>query len=157
LSELRRVSGFGDAKIEKYGQQFLDIILNYCKTNQLSSLIHNKTPKRERKEKSGEKKPDTKSETFNLYKNGKSVADIAKERSLTTQTIEGHLSHYVRTGEIEIRKLVSEEKIFLIEPHVKNFGGGSITPIKEKLGNGVSFGEIRLVLAWLSFKQSYSG
>lgn len=156
LSELRRISGFGDAKIEKYGQQFLNIILNYCKTNQLSSLIHEKTPKRERKEKSGEKKLDTKSETFNLYKNGKSIAEIAKERSLTTQTIEGHLSHYVRIGEIEIRKLVSEEKIILIEPHLKDFDGGSITSIKEKLGNGVSFGEIRLVIAWVAHKQSLS-
>lgn len=155
LGELRKISGFGDAKIDKYGQQFLDIILEYSRANQLSSLIHEKTPKRERKEKSGEKKPDTKTETFNLYKQGKSIADIAKERSLTIQTIEGHLSHYVRAGEIEIDKVVSKEKISLIEPYVRDFDSGSIMPIKEKLGNNVSFGEIRLVLAWVAFKKSH--
>ncbi|MBK7290975.1 MAG: HRDC domain-containing protein [Chitinophagaceae bacterium] len=29
LSELKKVSGFGDVKIEQYGQQFLDVILQY--------------------------------------------------------------------------------------------------------------------------------
>ncbi|HLF45687.1 MAG TPA: helix-turn-helix domain-containing protein [Chitinophagaceae bacterium] len=158
LPELRKISGFGDAKIEKYGQQFLDIILEYCKTNNLSSLIHNKIPKRERKIQSSEKKvkTDTKEESFKLYKEKKSVQDIAKERGLTIQTIEGHLAHYIKTGEINIHELVSREKIILIEPVVKTFGGGSMTPIKEKLGSGVSFGEIRLVLAWLEFQKSSS-
>lgn len=50
LTELRKISGFGDAKIEQYGQQFLNIILEYCKANNLLSLIHEKAPKRERKE-----------------------------------------------------------------------------------------------------------
>ena len=62
----------------------------------------------------------------------------------------------MRTGEIEITKLVSQEKISLIEPHVKDFDGGSITSIKAKLGDNVSFGEIRLVLAAVAFKQSFS-
>jgi superfamily II DNA helicase RecQ len=30
LVEIRKISGFGDAKTEKYGQQFLNIILEYC-------------------------------------------------------------------------------------------------------------------------------
>ena len=56
LIELRKVSGFGDAKIERYGQQFLDFILEYCKEKNLASLIHEKKPKRERKSIGGEKK-----------------------------------------------------------------------------------------------------
>jgi ATP-dependent DNA helicase RecQ len=156
LPELRKISGFGDAKIEQYGQQFLDIILEYCKERNLSSLIHEKIPKRERKEKSGESKPkiDTKAESFRLYKDGKSVEEIAKERNFTIQTIEGHLAYYVQSGEIKISELVSREKIVLIEPVLKGFPGGSITPVKEKLGNDISFGEIKLVLAWLEFQKS---
>lgn len=154
LGELRKVSGFGDAKIEKYGQQFLDVILNYCKINRLSSLIHEKVPKRERKEKSESKKIDTKAETFNLFKQGKAPIEIANERSLTVQTIEGHLANYVRSGEIDIKGLINEEKINKIEQAAKNFNGGSVTPLKEKLGSEISFGEIRLVLAWLEFKKN---
>jgi len=158
LGEIRKISGFGDAKTEKYGQQFLDIILAYCKEKGLSSLIHEKNPKKEKKIESGEKKKkiDTKAESFSLYKEGKHVGEIAKERNLTQQTIEGHLAHYVSIGGINIEELVSKEKISLIEPHTKKFKGGSITTIKEKLGSKISFGEIRLVLAWLAFKKSSS-
>jgi hypothetical protein len=158
LVEIRKISGFGDAKTEKYGQQFLNIILEYCGEKNLSSLIHEKNPKKEKKTESGEKKKkiDTKAESFRLYKEGKRVDEIAKERSLTLQTIEGHLAHYVSSGEINIEELVSKEKISLIESHTKEFEGGRITTVKEKVGNKVSFGEIRLVLAWVAFKKSSS-
>ncbi len=157
LVEIRKISGFGDAKTEKYGQQFLNIILEYCGERNLSSLIHEKNPKKEKKTESGDKKKkiDTKAESFRLYKEGKRVDEIAKERSLTQQTIEGHLANYISIGEINIEELVSKEKISLIESHTKEFEGGRITTIKEKVGNKVSFGEIRLVLAWVAFKKEF--
>jgi ATP-dependent DNA helicase RecQ len=157
LTELRKISGFGDAKIKQYGQQFLDLIIEYSSANHLSSLIHEKAPKREKKE-SGEKKQkiDTKAESFRLYKEGKMFEEIAKERKLTIQTIEGHLSHYVKSGDIKIRELINEEKIFLIEPIVKKNSEKNITQIKDLLGNKVSFGEIKLVLAWLEFQKNSS-
>jgi hypothetical protein len=157
LTELRKISGFGDAKIKQYGQQFLDLIIEYSSANHLSSLIHEKAPKREKKE-SGEKKQkiDTKAESFRLYKEGKMFEEIAKERKLTIQTIEGHLAHYVKSGDIKIRELINEEKIFLIEPIVKKNSEKNITQIKDLLGNKVSFCEIKLVLAWLEFQKNSS-
>ena len=100
------------------------------------------------------KKIDTKAESFRLYKEGKRVEEIAKERNLTQQTIEGHLAHYVSTGEIPISELVSREKVLLIEPIAKTLLGKSLIPIKEKLGSDVSFGEIKLVIAWMEFKEN---
>ena len=156
LAELRRISGFGDTKTEKYGQQFLDIIIEYCNEKDLSSLIHEKIPKQEKKIAGTEKKDkiDTKAESFRLYKEGKRIEEIAKARNLTQQTIEGHLAHYVSTGDINISELVSREKILLIEPIAKTLSGKSLTPIKEKLGREISFGEIKLVIAWLGFKEN---
>jgi len=156
LVEIRKISGFGDAKTEKYGQQFLNIILEYCGEKNLSSLIHEKNPKKEKKTESGEKKKkiDTKTESFRLYKEGKRVDEIAKERSLTQQTIEGHLAYYISIGEINIEELVSKEKILLIEPIVKTLSGKSLAPIKEKLGREINFDEIKLVVAWVEFKEN---
>jgi ribonuclease D len=94
--ELKKISGFGDAKIEKYGLQFLNIIQQYSHEHNLSSLIDEK-PKT-KKQKLSNAKPDTKQESFKLYKEGKNVAQIAEIRNLTTQTIEGHLAHYVSSG-----------------------------------------------------------
>ena len=153
LTELRKISGFGDAKIEKYGQQFLDVIVSYCKEKSLTSLIHEKIPKHERKTTDEKKKKiDTKAESFRLFKEGKDVGVIAKERGFTTQTIAGHLAHYVSLGQININELISEDKILKIEPVVRNNSGASIVPIKEKLGQEISFGEIRLVMAWIKFQ-----
>jgi len=158
LPELRKISGFGDAKIEKYGQQFLDVIIEYSQQHNLSSLIHEKPLKRERKEKAGQaiKKGDSHAESFRLYKEGKNIIDIAKERNLTTNTIEGHLAKFVRRGDISINELVSREKIVLIESALKDFDGTSVTPIKQKLGDGITYGEIKLVMASLGIIQHHS-
>lgn len=158
LGELRQVSGFGDAKIEQYGQQFLDVILEYCEGRNLASAISEKSPKRERRERTGERKPkvDTKAESFRLYKEGKTINEIAETRGFTIQTIEGHLAHYVESGEINANELISSEKLLLIEPVIKDFQGGSITLVKEKLGADISFGEIKLAIAWLKYKNSLS-
>lgn len=164
LAELRQISGFGDAKIKQYGQQFLDVILAYCKENDLSSLIHEKTPKRERREKerdndertaksgTGKKKGDTQSESFRLFKEGKNIAEIAKERNLAISTIETHLARFVRWGDIKIDEIVAREKFVLIEAALQDFKGSSITPVKQQLADDISFGEIRLVMASLGME-----
>lgn len=157
LTELRRISGFGDTKIEQYGQQFLDVILSYCKEHNLESHIEEKSPKRERKKKDKEapakKKGDSHAESFRLHKEGKSISEIAKERNLALSTIEGHLAKFVANGSISIHDLISREKFVLIEAALKDFDGTSTAPIKAKLGNGFSFGEIRLVMAALGIEQ----
>ncbi len=157
LAELRKVSGFGDAKIKQYGQQFLDVIIAYSKENNLSSLIHEKTPKRERKGKSegsatGQKKGETHTESFRLFKEGKTIAEIATERNLAVSTIETHLTRFVRWGDIKIEEVISREKLVLIEAALTDFKGSSITPVKKQLSDDVSFGEIRLVMAGLGIE-----
>jgi hypothetical protein len=155
LEELEQVSGFGKSKVEAYGNDFLSIIRNFSVENNLTSNISEKSKKPKRKE-TKESKRDTKLETFNLYQKGKTIVEIAKERNLTIQTIEGHLAYYVQNGLIKVGELVSREKIVLIESELQNFSGGTIAPIKEKLGNNASWGEIRLVFAWVEYQRSSS-
>ena len=155
IDELEQVSGFGKAKLDAYGKGFLGIIQNYCDNHNLSSRIAEKTPKRRRKETGGPKK-DTKAESFRLYQNGKKLIEIAKERNLAVQTVEGHLAHYVQKGEIRIDELISREKFIFIEPVLKEFHNTSLTPIKEKLGETVSYGEIKFVLAWQEYQKNLS-
>jgi uncharacterized protein YpbB len=150
VDELEQVSGFGKTKVETYGKEFLAIINEYSQENDLSSTITAKVPKRKRKERTGPK-VDTKAETFNLYTQGKKIVEIAKERKLTTQTIEGHLAHFVENGTIKVEDLVGREKILAIEAVVAEVGDASITQLKEKLGSSISFGEIRLVLASMKY------
>lgn len=156
LEELRGINGFGDTKVRRYGQEFLDIIIGYSEANGLGSNMANKSLKRERIDTGTEKKSkkDTKAETYKMFSEGKTINDIARERNLTIQTIEGHLAHYVSQGIIDIERLVSREKLSLIEPVLETHEGNAMLPVKEKLGNEVSYGEIRLAMAWKEFQDS---
>lgn len=154
LTDLKKISGFGDAKAEKYGLQFLDIIIRYCNEHDLASKIDEKVPKRERKEKSTTPKIDTKQETFKLHKEGKSIAEIAAVRSLTATTIETHLSHFISTGEIKIEELINRKKINQIEQVLsEKKDDETLTSVKEKLGNDISYGEIKMVMAWMELEK----
>jgi hypothetical protein len=164
LAELRKISGFGDAKVKQYGQQFLDVIVAYSKENDLTSLIHEKSPKKEKGDRNelpderpvktgtGKKKGDTHAESFRLFKEGKTMAEIAAERNLAVSTIESHLARFVKWGDIKIDELVSREKFVLIEAALTDFKGSSITPVKQQLSDDISFGEIRLVMAGLGIE-----
>ncbi len=151
LNELVKISGFGSAKAKQYGHQFLKIIVDYCSEHNLGSFIHKKPPKRERKEKNtteiSEQKENTKTISYKLFKEGKSVAEIAKLRNFAESTIENHLAFFVSKGILSVNELVKTEKLVLIEPHLENAEGVCITSIKEKLKDAVSYSEIRLAIA----------
>ncbi|HMW65371.1 MAG TPA: helix-turn-helix domain-containing protein [Chitinophagaceae bacterium] len=155
LSEIRKISGFGNVKLEQYGQKFLDIVLKYCEANQLESLIHEKNPKKEKATKAESKKKTggTFNESFRLYKEGKKIAEIAKVRNLAIGTIEGHLSRFIAGGEINIHELVSADKYKLIEAAFQKNEEATLTTIKQQLPPDISFGEIKMVMAALGINR----
>ncbi len=97
-----------------------------------------------------EKKTDTKQVTFELYNTGKSIDEIAKERSLTSGTIEGHLAHYIQLGQLDIYDFLDSEKLNMIEKEIHKQDTFALNPLKEKLGSKVTYGEIKLVVAHMS-------
>lgn len=84
-------------------------------------------------------------ESLDLFKEGKTIMEIARLRQLAEGTVGGHLAAFVRTGEIAVEELVSPEKIAQILPHVEKADVQSLSPIKEQLGDQFSFTEIRAV------------
>jgi ATP-dependent DNA helicase RecQ len=88
-----------------------------------------------------------------LYKSGKDIALIAKERNLSASTIDGHLAHFVGTGEIDINDLVSEEKQKLINEAVAKHGFSSHKTLIDSLPKDISYGELRMVLAAGNIKE----
>ncbi|MDR2410478.1 MAG: helix-turn-helix domain-containing protein [Bacteroidales bacterium] len=112
--DLLKLSGFGPATVSKYGQQFLDIVLLYCNEHDLNSLMHEKTDgKKNRKSKNptaSTPKEDTKKISYDLYKQGFTVEEIAQKRSYVTSTIKSHLAHYVKLGELPLSDFVTVEQ-----------------------------------------------
>jgi hypothetical protein len=148
-NDLMQLSGFGKVKAEKYGDDILDTVKDYCDRNNLETNMAARegNPKRERKEKSLEEKVPSNIASFNLFKEGKSIAEIAKERNFAITTIEGHLASFVATGELNINKMVSAEKQNLIKEAAEIHGSESFKTLKENLPEDVSYGEIRMAIA----------
>lgn len=149
-SELRQISGVGDLKLEKYGADFLEVIRDYCDQNNLTSRIEQKTPKRERRQRTKRDASgyDTYNTSLRLFKSGMSVSEIAQARELAVGTIETHLVRFIPTGEIALEDLIPVSKIEPIRKAIVALNAaGGIGQIKESLGEDYSYGEIRAVLA----------
>ena len=148
--EMRKISGVGDLKMEKYGADFLRAIRDYCLKNNLVSRIDLKSPKRANRQRTKRDATgkDTYRISFELFRDGRSIEEIARERGLQPSTVGSHLARFVTTGEIQLHELVPLHKVETIRNAVLKFNdGGALSPIKEFLGDDYSYGEIRAVIA----------
>ena len=147
-----KISGVGDMKLEKYGIDFLAEIRNYCKNKHEKTRINLKTTKRApksrtKRDENGENSSDI---SLRMFKSGFSIDEIAEARDLAKSTIEMHLIRFIPSGEIMIEELVSDDKIEAIREAVIRFSdSGSLSTVREFLGEDYSYGEIRAVLATL--------
>lgn len=149
-SDLANISGFGNLKLVKYGSAFLDPIIDYCRSNQLTTKMEDKSPKRQRATKPVGKSTETRRISLQLFKQGKGIDEIAADRDLKRSTIEEHLGYFVFTGEIQINEIVSRDKLATITTAIEeNKNSLAIGPIKQKLGDGFSYGEITAVMNYL--------
>lgn len=105
--------------------------------------FHSSLPKKVSRK---DKKP-TAEISLELYQQGKLPKEIAEYRGLVESTIVGHLASYVETGEIEPQHLVPENKLRKIVDQIKE-GLERSSEIKEKLGDGISYSEIKVGMAY---------
>jgi ATP-dependent DNA helicase RecQ len=146
MHDLGRISGFGEAKLEKYGPTFLKAITEYCSTYKLSSQMNLKGETKPTSAK-GHAETHTMQLTLTLFRQGNSVEQIAALRKLTISTIESHLARYVERGKIPVDRLVDPARVAVIQDAIRELGVSKLTPIREFLGEAYSFSEIRYVIA----------
>ncbi|HDR8183927.1 TPA: DNA helicase RecQ [Bacillus thuringiensis] len=148
-SELLTVKGIGEHKLVKYGSHFLQAVQHFIKDNPNYAETVKTEAVTERK-KSGKASANSHLETYEMYKQGIDLDEIAKERGLSRQTIENHLIRSFEDGmEIDWNSFVPAEYESLIETAVQNAEGG-LKSIKEQLPNEVSYFMIR---AYLQFRK----
>ncbi|MGX5478196.1 DNA helicase RecQ [Bacillus thuringiensis] len=144
-SELLTVKGIGEHKLVKYGSHFLQAVQHFIEENpNYTETI--KTEVVSERKKSGKASANSHLETYEMYKQGIDLNEIAKERNLSRQTIENHLIRCYEDGmEVEWQSFVPSEYESLIEIAVQNAEGG-LKSIKEQLPNEVSYFMIRAYL-----------
>jgi hypothetical protein len=148
IESLKLISGFGEVKIQKYGLQFIEIIQRYCLENNLQSKTQKKPDQIQKAEGLKTSKANSKEASFLLFKEGKSISEIAAVRGFTIGTIETHLISYVSLGLIKVEDLVSKDKVELIRKALADTDQTlGLSLVKEKLGESISYGEIKMVKA----------
>ncbi|EMY8531551.1 DNA helicase RecQ [Bacillus paranthracis] len=144
-SELLTVKGIGEHKLVKYGSHFLQAVQHFIEENPNYAETIKTEVVTERK-KSGKASANSHLETYEMYKQGINLDEIAKERGLSRQTIENHLIRCFEDGmEVDWNSFVPAEYEQLIETAVQNADGG-LKSIKEQLPNEVSYFMIRAYL-----------
>jgi len=84
-------------------------------------------------------------ETFELFRKGYSLPEIAFKRKLAFSTIEDHLRILIEKKQIKIEELLPIEKIELIKKAIPENPGG-LSGIKDLLPEEITYGEIKWVL-----------
>jgi hypothetical protein len=160
--QLLKITGFGQARAEVYGERFLKVISRYLDQYQLESNM-DAMPERKKKKPAKvkdqsyagplgkpdtQKKPSTREQTFRLFMEGFKLEEIAKERGFALSTIEGHLVPFIANGELSVDKLVDPVKKSLIKKALENYKlEDGLGLLKNRLPLDVSYAEIRYVLA----------
>jgi ATP-dependent DNA helicase RecQ len=132
-TELIAIDGVGKAKLEKYGDAFINAIIEFQK----DKLVK---PKKE---------AGTYKETLLLYQNGITVDEIALKRKLGLGTVMSHLAKLYLDGEaIDLYQFVSKKEVEQIyEAHIKLEKPTALKPYFDYLDEKLAYDKIRLGLA----------
>ena len=104
--------------------------------------------KKVKEEKPKKEKVDTRGLTFKMFREGKTIKEIAAERSLTVGTVENHLALFVKSGDLKVDEVVSTQHQKIIRGIIKSFNKAySLSDVKNLLPGDYTYAEIKLVIA----------
>ncbi|AET66579.1 ATP-dependent DNA helicase RecQ [Desulfosporosinus orientis DSM 765] len=138
---LLQISGVGERKLEKYGNEFLAVISSYCGEVKSAEAPSEKsyTPVTE--------KVASHLQTLRMYQEGYSLDEIAKIRKVTPITVQNHLVRCGMDGEVvPWDEFIPEEQEDNILAAIRQVGGERLRPIKDIVGDDVEWFTIRAVI-----------
>jgi uncharacterized protein YpbB len=92
-------------------------------------------------------KKTTYEQTLELLEQGNDAKEIARTRQLSAQTVNSHFVYLIRAEKIELSDVMSPKRIHELANLFEGYEGTSLTPLKEKLGNKVTWDELKLYQA----------
>jgi len=142
---LLNMSGMGKVKYERYGEDFLSIIKEYCKENKIEEKykkpMQNKEDVGRRYMAVGE-----------AYNAGESIDSLTARYAVTADTILNHLARFIQAGNplrsakdlIALSKLSPSEqqKVFAA---FDELGSDMLKPIHEKLNATINYDELKIL------------
>ncbi|HEY4817043.1 MAG TPA: RecQ family ATP-dependent DNA helicase [Candidatus Acidoferrum sp.] len=144
LQALRAVSGFGDKKVDRYGQEILQALQRFHNGERANNDWHAAAP-------------HPREDTLQLLQEGRTFEEIAQIRNRKVSTVVDMVAKLIEEGETDFRvQWFSSERYVQIASAVQQFGKERLKPVKEVLPEEITYGEIRLVAAHLRIEQKAS-
>jgi hypothetical protein len=97
-------------------------------------------------------KGETQRISLQLFKEGNSMVEIAKQRDLAFSTIEGHLAGFVTTGEIDILDIIDEIKLGKILALIEENPAMTSSELKKHLGDDFSYNQVKAVMNYRALR-----
>ncbi len=133
ITEFLDVHGVGEHKAKLYGAPFLETIASFS---------------------SGRSKGDTFKVTYELYKQGMSISDIALERNLQETTIYSHIANLIKSNsDIDVFSLITHEELDKVAEAKEKIGDTTkLKPYFEYFNGSIDYGKIRMAISYLEKK-----
>lgn len=147
---LLKIKGFGTRKVKSFGTEIITIIMDYLQAN-AKEFPEEELPGEKVTVRLKPLKGQTQKISFDLFMSGKTIPEIAAERSLSMGTIEGHLCEFVLNGNIDVSRLVPAQKLKLISDYLLQHKASSLSQIIQDLGQNITYNEVRFVQNSLLF------
>lgn len=156
LEQLGYINGVGLSTVSRFGEDIIKIVngdsvnvqsvtesLSSKKTTTSSARSTQSLSSRQSSQKTWEI-------TYDLFRSGMSVLEIANNRGVTVDTIYNHILRYVDSGELDAHQFVSEDIINKVRQFkLENPESDGLKVIREGLNEEVSYNEIRFALKCL--------
>ena len=130
--QLLRISGVGESKLEKYGEDFLAVIQAHC--DQQAPHAN-----------------DSVNETLLLFRSGQDIKTIASKRDIKISTVYSHLASCIEQGELNLNEVIdlNEQEISIIHETLLSVDDGSrkLKPVFDALDGMFDYDILRCVQA----------
>ena len=146
VDELKSIKGMGGTRMKQFGKEILTMIIAFRREKGMGLPIN--------AEKDAEKAGlDSKTISYELFISGRSIPEIAVDRRMAVSTIEGHLTHYIGTGELELDRVVDPLEGKEIMDYIEKNQSQGMIDISVGLGNKYGYSTIRFVLKYVEAKR----
>ena len=150
--DFSRISGVGERKLREFGAVFLREIAAHLRTNARQIFADDSFTSGTggAAVRAGRGLSDTVRETLHFFRQGKTVSEISRLRSLKDGTIFSHLEEALLAGEtLAMNHLVSAAAQTEIAAAFAKFGFGNLGGVVESFAGKYGYGECRIVRAAL--------